>query len=111
MFEGFGVRFLCETNSDRGGIPGQQLNLLPSVEGHQLHVVFQQDGTPPYWAFIVREILDMHFPGAGLGVISVVSAIACSQGTSQIAREVNNPPPFTLKKCKHVSSVIPAWLS
>jgi hypothetical protein len=29
--------------------------------------VFQQDGAPPHWARIVREFLDIHFPGHWVG--------------------------------------------
>jgi hypothetical protein len=27
-----------------------------------LATLFQQDGAPPHWAHIFRELLDMHFP-------------------------------------------------
>jgi hypothetical protein len=32
-----------------------QLCLLPQLEDHQSNMVFQQYGTPPHWAYIVRE--------------------------------------------------------
>jgi hypothetical protein len=45
-----------------------QLHLLPQLEGHQPNVVvFQQDGAPPHWVRVVREFLDMHFPGCWFG--------------------------------------------
>jgi hypothetical protein len=44
-----------------------QLYLLPQLEEHQPHVVFEQDGAPPHWARIDREFLDMHFPGRWVG--------------------------------------------
>jgi hypothetical protein len=37
------------------------------LDAHQPDVVFQQDGAPPRWAPIVREFLDMHFPGRWVG--------------------------------------------
>lgn len=39
-----------------------QMYLLHQMKDHQPYVVFQQDGAPPYWAYIVREFLYMHFP-------------------------------------------------
>lgn len=44
-----------------------QLYLLPNLEDHQPNVVFQQGGKPPHWAHIVREFLNMHFPGRWVG--------------------------------------------
>lgn len=44
-----------------------QLYLLPQLEDHQPNVIFQQDGAPPHWARVVREFLDMHFPGRWVG--------------------------------------------
>jgi hypothetical protein len=44
-----------------------QLYLLPQLEGPQPNVVFQQDGVRPYWARVVPEFLDTHFPGRWVG--------------------------------------------
>jgi hypothetical protein len=42
-----------------------QLYLLSQLDNHQPDVLFQLDGTPPHWAYVVGELLDM---GAGLGL-------------------------------------------
>lgn len=52
-----------------------QLYLLPQLEDHQSHVMFQQDGTPPQWANIVWEFLDIHFHGCWVGHDEPVSWI------------------------------------
>jgi hypothetical protein len=44
-----------------------QMYPLPQLEDHQPNVIFQQDGAPPRWARIVREFLEMHFPGRWVG--------------------------------------------
>jgi hypothetical protein len=44
-----------------------KLYLLLQLEDHEPNVVFQQDGAPPHLARIVREFLDLHFPGCCVG--------------------------------------------
>jgi hypothetical protein len=41
--------------------------LLPQLEDHQPNMVFQQDVAPTNLDHIVREFLDMHFPGLWVG--------------------------------------------
>jgi hypothetical protein len=44
-----------------------RLYLLPQLEDHQPNVLLQQDGAPLHWAPVVREFLDMHYPGRWVG--------------------------------------------
>jgi hypothetical protein len=67
MFGSFGTLFVCGTVTAMTSLDMLELRLLSQLEDHQPNMVFQQDGAPPHWARIVREVLDMRYPGRWVG--------------------------------------------
>ncbi|GBO29186.1 hypothetical protein AVEN_124673-1 [Araneus ventricosus] len=44
-----------------------EMYAVPQMQQHQPDVIFQQDGAPPHWGMIVRDILDENFPDRRCG--------------------------------------------
>ena len=44
-----------------------ELYVVPQLSDLQPTVIFQQDGAPPHWGLIVRELLDNTFPNRWIG--------------------------------------------
>jgi hypothetical protein len=60
--------FFCGAHSDSDDLPGNATVVyVIQLEDHEPNVVFQQDGALPHWARIIREFLDVHFPGRWVG--------------------------------------------